>query len=147
MSTQESRMSKGRRPKVLPSAAQINTSKFHKRNNFVCANPLERLCQQLLPWQILDSLSELQSQKNILEDHDEVQSSLPIVFESYLHYVVVWEPLLIEEIKASILSNFGSCSAKPTSAYFGVPISTSDVLCDQTNLILLESDFRIPNER
>lgn len=136
---------KGRRPKVLPSSTNIFGDKFLKRTNIpVCANPLERLCELLLPWQLLNSLSEFNLQKNLIDECEE-QSILPIGFESFQHYVAVWEPLLIEEIKASILSNFSTSFSKSTSVYFGVPVT--EALSGKTDLILLESDFKMPNER
>lgn len=56
-------------------------------------NPVDRLCRKLLDWDIIGS------------DKKEVPlPTLPMTFDSYRSYVNIWEPLLIAEMKANILS-------------------------------------------
>lgn len=72
-------------------------------------NPLDRLCDLLLPWSLIDDVVRGSSRENkaesVLSSDNKQSQLLPNVFEDYLDYVTRWEPLLIEEIKANTLSN------------------------------------------
>ncbi len=85
-----------------------------------CTNPLDRLCEKLLDWDIINitfnrnnDLNENEQQKfnrmkNVLDS-----------YESYSHYISIWEPLLIAETQASIYSSltleesYGNCRVIP----------------------------------
>lgn len=68
-------------------------------NTPIVSNPLDRLCESLLSWEILNEI------KNpINKQYDQV----PLCFRDYSQYLKTWEPLLMEEIKSSILSTISS---------------------------------------
>lgn len=70
----------------------------------VCANPLDRLCEQLLDWEFLNTL---QNDKKRPISTGKL-SKLPIIFHNYMEYIKLWEPLVVEEIKETAISNFVS---------------------------------------
>lgn len=74
---------------------------------YVTQDPIERLCKLLLNWRVLDDIVGLNEMKISTIDY-----MLPTRFESFGAYVQKWQPLSIEEIKASVLSN--------------LPLSTAD---------------------
>jgi hypothetical protein len=96
-----------------PSSSAVSsvTSLVLSKPRPLCSNPLDRLSELLLNWNIL----------NENEDQDQVNqlASVPDVFESYKHYLKIWEPLFIHETKASIYSslsfddNYGQCRVMP----------------------------------
>jgi hypothetical protein len=61
----------------------------------LCNNPLDRLAELLLDWNILSD-----EQQNINQ-----LAKIPDVFQSYKQYVSIWEPLFIHETKASVFSS------------------------------------------
>ncbi len=65
------------------------------------ANPLDRLCELLLPWNLLESLKFA---NDSLQDK-RVIKKIPTRFESHDEYYNIWEPVLVEEIKANIMSH------------------------------------------
>lgn len=78
----------------------------------ICNNPLDRFCELLLNWNIINENNEQTDDINKLH-------SIPDLFESYRQYISIWEPLFIIETKASIYSslsleeNFGKCRVVP----------------------------------
>lgn len=71
----------------------------------LCENPLERLCDLLLPWSFLCDYAKYSVNKEKPQLSNTVEP-IPIHFESYHHYIQAWTPLIIEEIKANLLANF-----------------------------------------
>lgn len=97
------------------------------------ANALNRMCDLILPWRILDQFKAMQSgsgkatpvshtAKELAEVADaesavayvptapSLASSprVPNLFDSWEEYVSVWEPLLRDEIKAGVISSLPS---------------------------------------
>ena len=65
-----------------------------------CNNTLDRFILQLLDWDVFSTP----------ERKEKDLPSVPMTFASYRKYVETWEPLLIEEIRASILSSSDALS-------------------------------------
>jgi len=63
-----------------------------------CNNPLDRFCELLLNWSISDTDKNKQHEVN-------EERTVPLTFSSYSSYVKTWEPLLIIETRACILSS------------------------------------------
>eukprot|EP01031_Cornospumella_fuschlensis_P034192 gene34192-41390_t len=74
---------------------------YDRRVKRICSNPLDRLCDLLLPW---DFYSELTS-PSAITSIDKLLN-VPLSFSCYMHYISVWEPLMLEEMRRSILSSF-----------------------------------------
>lgn len=130
---------KGRRPKIVGHST--NTKKpiqSQFKDMSICVNPLERICQLLLPWTILESCRE----KNVNEKRSKIESdfaTVPVVFGSFKQYVDSLEPLLIEEIKACIISGLDSRAVTSTTCQFSV----ADIHEKESDLTVLETDFKI----
>jgi hypothetical protein len=79
-------------------------------NVLVNSNPLDRLCSRLLSWKFVQDASKaVQSRADRSFDHvilPEGIQVLPNVYKSFEDYASAWEPLMIEEMKESILSHF-----------------------------------------
>jgi hypothetical protein len=88
----------------------INESNIKNDNitNVFDRNPLERLCEVMTNWNILNDVITGNSFNN-QEDHVPSLTSrietIPTIFESCAKYYNTWEPLLIDEIKANICAN------------------------------------------
>lgn len=67
-----------------------------------CANPLDRMCELLLDWHIL---ADIGVGRGFKDNSSSSKEALPTFYASHRSYVEHWEPLLIEEVKACILSN------------------------------------------
>ena len=105
---------------------------FIPRTYQLCHNPLERLCELLANWRVLHDLANVRRGSTIAtvtlaenEEEEEVDSMhqkraasssssssnvaelvpIPISFLNYRSYVQIWEPLLITELQANVLSN------------------------------------------
>ena len=107
---------------------------FIPRAHQVCNNPLERLCELLANWQILHDLANAPRRGSsiatvtLAENEEEVGTMhqkragsssssssssssevelapVPISFPNYRSYVQIWEPLMITELQANVLSN------------------------------------------
>jgi hypothetical protein len=111
-SSQHIRPKRKRNHLSAPSLSSRSTSSFVlSKPRALCNNPLDRLSELLLNWNILNESGE--------QDQVEKLPSVPDVFESYKQYISVWEPLFIHETKASIYSslsldeNYGKCRAMP----------------------------------
>ena len=116
---------KGRRPKI--SALSVQN-----------ANPLERLCKLLLPWKILDSSKEKVLSETSVEEEKNF-NHIPILFQTYQQYTDAFEPLMIEEMKAGILSNLKSGEVQTSHCQFSVLESFEK----EGELTVLETDFKI----
>jgi len=85
-----------------------NNTQIENANVFE-RNPLERLCEVMTQWNILNDVISGNNYNN-QEDNALLSSSttvvtIPTLFESCTEYYKTWEPLLTEEIKANICSN------------------------------------------
>jgi hypothetical protein len=101
----------GRRPKQkdgttgqIHTSASLSTMASVKR---ICANPLDRLCELLLDWEI----SSFSAAKNS-EDVPPEFAKLPLNFQHFHEYVTLWEPLMIEEMKENVKSNYRTKPAR-----------------------------------
>lgn len=77
-------------------------SKQPAMRSISCSNPLDKLCALLLGWQILDDVGKERSSISLCDSN---YAPLPTSYENFLQYLACWEPMLVEEIKAGILSN------------------------------------------
>lgn len=99
---------KARHPdRAVPSdpAAVSNAlySKVGVMKQPICdVNPLDRLCEMLLDWRILEDITDGRSSRSTSSSEN---TRLPNYFPTHELYLSSWEPLLLEEIKASVLSN------------------------------------------
>ena len=90
--TSNNRIGAGQSQPQLPKGNQVH----------FCANPLDRMCELLLDWQIL---ANIEGGRGLKENSSLPRESLPTFFASHRSYIEHWEPLLVEEVKACILSN------------------------------------------
>jgi hypothetical protein len=70
---------------------------------------LERMCRLVLTWPFLEDLDIAMAKTDklgVIEMNE--QEKIPLVFKSYSQYLSCWEPLLIQEIKANLISNFSA---------------------------------------
>ena len=91
---------------LKPTSHFDDTDASRALNN---CNPLNRLCEKLLDWRILTDLAG--TKMRLAGVPSAIVGGIPLVFKSYMEYVEVWEPLLIAEIKANILSSALSLSS------------------------------------
>jgi hypothetical protein len=94
------RVASGLRPKVRNAQKKDQTGSKPAQITQMCANPLDRLCELIVDWRILEDVSKDRKARN-----SSTFSDLPKCYIDYQYYLTSWEPLLIEEIKANILSN------------------------------------------
>ena len=133
---------KGRRPKI--SALSVQNPNHGKQQDrkliqiSLHANPLERLCKLLLPWKILDSSKEKVLSETSVEEEKNF-NHIPILFQTYQQYTDAFEPLMIEEMKAGILSNLKSGEVQTSHCQFSVLESFEK----EGELTVLETDFKI----
>ncbi|RYG95315.1 hypothetical protein EON65_56155 [archaeon] len=81
---------------------------YDRRAKRLCSNPIDRLCDLLLPWDFYGALS---SPSDSSSSNNEKLSQVPLSFSCYHHYISVWEPLMLEEMRQSILSTFQGTSS------------------------------------
>lgn len=102
-----------------------------------CSNPLDRLCEKLLDWDIISLLEENSHENNDNNNNtdnnnnnnninnnnnsqriNELRETLDS-YARYSEYISIWEPLFIKETQASVYSslsleeNFGKCKIVP----------------------------------
>lgn len=83
--------------KRLKVSRKVNESdndhrKQESKLTSICANPLDRFCDLLLKWKFSADQCSIGL------------SSVPLCFDSYSSYMNVFEPMVIEETKAAVLS-------------------------------------------
>lgn len=92
------------------------------RNGLQNGNPLDKLCKQILSWNILEDVSGNICPKSFdyIQDHNTSSpvSVLPDVYDSYMAYVEAWEPLMIREVQDSLVSKFPSLMNTTVSGTF-----------------------------
>jgi hypothetical protein len=103
------------------------------------ANPLERMCELLLSWLILEDLSKGRSSNSTAPSEC---SRLPTSYLTHQSYVESWEPWLIEEVKASILSNLPLNTRKQSKCGTAM-VSSQDSSSPRAGLINLNCAFTV----
>lgn len=82
----------------------------------LCSNPLDRLSDLLLDWDMLGSYpsNDTSSSSAITSTsaRDGKLVPLPLIYDSFQRYIEYWEPLLIQEIKAAAMTNFQAIPSK-----------------------------------
>jgi hypothetical protein len=132
----------GLRPKIRNVKKQNdpNLAKplLQKQQNTVqvCANPLDRLCELLLDWRILDDVGRKLDFRSEVTAFPNLQNSFPC----YQEYLSSWEPLLIDEMKANILTNL-PMSTKRQSKRGTAMVSTQGASKTDALLINLNCSF------
>lgn len=127
----------GLRPKVLDKKRDHDQSRSQLRNQNVASkhNPLDRLCELLLSWDIISALSS-PTATNFVSIN-----SLPSAFNDMKEYIEVWEPLIVEEIKANIISNAPSNMKSRRGGT--VNLASLDVIDLNTTTIRLWCEFNL----
>ncbi len=114
--------SSSRRPKISVAGRTTRVSGFSARNSASHGNPLGRLCDCILSWDIMDDACQNLSPKSFdwVRDHSTIEpvSVLPNVYLSYSSYVEAWEPLMIREVQESLISKFSSLMSSTVSGTF-----------------------------
>jgi hypothetical protein len=106
----------------------------------LCSNPLEKMCGHLVCWSLLEDLKESNGQRSGGPVQEEVSlPRLPISFSTCREYIESWEPLLVEEIKANILSNVPMNSRRPKKGQ--ATVSNLGSSSPTSRLITLQVDF------
>jgi hypothetical protein len=104
------------------------------------ANPLDRLCELLLDWRILDDIGRGRERERDSTSARTECAKLPNSYATHQQYLTSWEPLLIQEIKAGILSNL-PLSTKRASKCGTAMISAQDSSRTNSTVINLNCVF------
>lgn len=138
---------------------------FIPRAYQLCHNPLVRLCELLANWRVLHDLAFVRrgststTTVTLAENEgEEVGSmhqkraassssssnmaelvSIPISFPNYRSYIEIWEPLLITELRANVLSNIPSTTRQ---GHHGIAYVSSMGSCSvDAKLVSLNCNF------
>lgn len=72
-----------------------------------CSSPVDRLCDLLLNWRIIDDMYSVQSK----DQQTSTYCPVPTIFhDGFLKYLEIFEPLIIEEMKANVVNKILSNS-------------------------------------
>lgn len=93
-------------------------------------NPLNRLCVKLLDWDI----------NNPSLNQGRPLPSVPMTFENYRSYVNTWEPLLVEEMRANILSTCPPSTFKQDTSICSIQMP-SDLETKLTSLLTVQGSM------
>jgi hypothetical protein len=104
------------------------------------ANPLDRLCELLLDWRILEDVRKGRERERDSTSARKDNVKLPNCYATHQQYLTSWEPLLIQEIKAGILSNL-PLSTKRSSKCGTAMISAQDSSQTSSTVINLNCVF------
>ena len=100
---------------MIETSNSVRGDDAHK----VRQNPLDRMCEKLLDWNILAYVMSSDEDGEGRSDDWGAKKVIPIRYESQADYFSTWEPLVIEEIKAMVVSNVstsrGSGAYTPSS--------------------------------
>ena len=94
----------------IEKTSQYNTPKTISYRK--TANPLDRLCELILPWNLLEAVKV---SNDSLHDRRMIRK-IPTRFESHEEYYNIWEPILLEEIKANIITHVPQISRNNVKA-------------------------------
>lgn len=88
------------------SSASATAAVSAPASQYTSLNPLDRMCEALLPWRILHDIHHPPDQNPNPARHaaDDPSTLIPQSYATYELYVRTWEPLLLEEIRAQLLS-------------------------------------------
>lgn len=108
----------GCRPRITANRSHFEAKNgkegYNPHTKRLCANPLDRLCDRLLDWNLTTDLKEqLQNRKSVDDlssSSTDQEDSLPSAFSCFHEYISRWEPLLLTEMKANVVTNFRSKS-------------------------------------
>eukprot|EP01041_Mallomonas_annulata_P007442 gene7442-15222_t len=115
------------------SSSQIGTSSALSQ---LKRQPLDVLCECILPWRIFDDIDSR---------GDQSFPHVPVSFQSLDEYISIWKPMLLEEIKANVLSNlpnrFNDCSfLSGASTMFVQPLSNKISITNVEKLLMTYKD-------
>ena len=137
------------RPGTAASAARLSVIRPSQ-----VTNPLNRLCELLLPWTSVarEFSNYTRGGGEKTEESVEIYSNLrplPNVFDTYDEYLTAWEPLVVEEIKSSVLNSMSArINAKGNQSHkFNcniAEISPQNGSC--THLVALDCNFDVQFE-
>jgi len=87
-----------------------------------CDGPIDRLCHELLHWDVsqllLLSISSHELSSDIPNNAIAVEESLPSTHRSYDDYVASWVPAMLQELKGYIISKISQSAGFSTRGYF-----------------------------
>ena len=126
-------------------------SLFSSNNAYsrACENIADRLAEKLVDWKFTEVLHEremgtLSANERLKEDEESIKH-IPTTYKNFFEYLHTWEPLLIEEIKEQVYTNF-------IQNYFSNQINVNGIMRfpireDATfgRLITLETILQLPN--
>lgn len=99
----------GRRPKErAPSSFQSNNSSYDPKLRSICGNADHRFSNLLLDWDVMKDFNREKKPSSIETEKNASPSTIPAIFSCFHEYITKWEPLLIMEVKETIVSNFMS---------------------------------------
>ncbi len=122
----------------ITKTSQYNTPKTISYRK--TANPLDRLCELLLPWNLLEAIkvpTDSLHEKRIIR-------KIPTRFESHDEYYNVWEPVLLEEIKSNIITHVPQISRNNVKAGT-LHIGPGEGTDSSSSLIRLHCTIDCPN--
>lgn len=96
----------GRRPKQKDATGLNNPTKALTTLSTIkrlCSNPLDRLCEMLLDWDISAFRLSKRNEEEIIRPE---YAKLPLIFQNFHEYITLWEPLMIEEMRENVKSNY-----------------------------------------
>lgn len=108
----------------------MGSSGYNVHIKRICANPLDRLCDLLLDWDVMADLAKPPTGKPSADENsalEPVGEQLPAFFSCFHEYISRWEPLVIEEMKENVLSNFRSKTIQGVKKGY-LQFSCTDVL-------------------
>ena len=113
-SSESTSTSSGLRPKGKPQVSNSlknGKSAFSRSRHAGDGNPLDRLSEIILGWNILEDVANT-TRKSFESDKnwqlDGAVDVLPDVYRSYNEYASAWEPIMIKEMQDAIVSKFAS---------------------------------------
>lgn len=102
-----------RLPPARPNGRLLNTPKMGGAS--MGMNPLDRLSEALLNWDILRAAQLSSVRRSVDEEYERSSqnglSTLPDIYHNYEEYITAWEPVMITDVKAGITSKFSSLVA------------------------------------
>jgi hypothetical protein len=146
MSTNDSKVVVGlRRPTLKKVKEKLVSETPRLTGGIVCSSPFERLCELLAKWDFVPDACQAVTTK-IKDMPVQFFDQIPTIFPSFANYIDTWEPLLFDEIKANVLSNFsskirGNIKSKPFQ------FSLAEEQSKQSYLQILETQFTTNSDR
>jgi hypothetical protein len=125
-----------------PTLKKVETPRL---TGMICSSPFERLCELLAKWDFIPDARQAVTTKS-KDMPVQFFDHVPTIFPSFATYIETWEPLLFDEIKANVLSNF---SSKIRSSLKSKPFqfSLAEEQSKQSCLQILETQFTSNSDR